>query len=99
MFGIVLPDAPEATCETCGAWIAEGKKYCNRVCYYARNSATAIPKDTIAKFDPIAEQLAEEGIVIDGESAEFCVTCGAPKYQGRCSRFTQHKPPRKPRSR
>jgi len=49
--------------------------------------------------DPFEEQLAEEGIIVTGVSDEFCEVCGAPKYLGRCSRFTTHKPPKKPKSR
>lgn len=112
MSHLLMPEET-GTCQTCGTIIASGKKYCSRVCYYNRNNnhedaSTPVEEFEPVKFtpvegsdsyDPIEEQLVEEGIIISDENEEFCEECGAPKYLGRCSRFTQHKAPKKPKSR
>jgi len=52
--------------------------------------------------DPIIEQLREEQIIRnedDVDTEHWCSICGARKILGRCVRFTQHKAPKKPKSR
>lgn len=95
-----------SNCPTCGEEVPEGKKYCCRECFYNRNRGIIpvehipdgnTPIDEFDLIDPIEIQLEEEGL-IEPEPV-YCDICGSPVYLGRCSRFTSHPAPKKPKSR
>lgn len=83
-------------CATCGEPISEGKKYCCKDCFYNRNRGIIPVENPI--IEPINEQLENEGLITNDEP-KFCEVCGSPVYLGRCSRFTAHPAPKKPKSR
>lgn len=104
----------ENRCKTCDTIIPADKKYCSKVCFYNRNTTKSSPtspyvplsegtspidEEIIEDDDPLLDQLAEEGLIDFSPDEEICEICGSPKYLGRCSRFTQHKAPKKPKSR
>jgi len=104
----LLMPADVNMCKTCGTVIPADKQYCSRVCFYNRNKTKSSPYVPLSPTeedmekevdDPLLDQLVEEGIIDLSPEDEFCEVCGAPKYLGRCSRFTQHKAPKKPKSR